>query len=129
MNINQDVDILCEYFLSHTSSSQGQSGGGVGYFLGGIFRNLLPLFREKNEPIRTPKRKLEYEFEGEEIKKKKKKNRKEKKAKKILKKARSQSKPSQSAGKTKKRRLSKKKSKKILNDIFNDVSIQLKDRK
>lgn len=59
MNKNGDVDLLYEYFLSHSnldptntySRNVSQFGCGVGSFLGGMFRTVFPLLRKGSMAI------------------------------------------------------------------------------
>lgn len=56
---NKDVEFLYKYFINHSVRAQGQRGGGVGCYLGSVFRTVLPLFRETESPSSGLKRKHE----------------------------------------------------------------------
>lgn len=45
--------------MNYSVRTQGQRGGGVGCYLGSVFRTVLPLFRETNPPSSSLKRKHE----------------------------------------------------------------------
>lgn len=114
MEENRDVEFLYEYFMSQNTRPLCQKGSGVGCFLGGIFRTVLPLFIQSftNPPVKKRKLKEEPALKSKKIKKEYKKPRKNKK-------------PTQSRKTPRKKKSTVKKFK----DIFEDDYIQPKIRK
>ena len=120
MNKSQDIDVLFDYFMSHTAQPQGQRGNGVGCFLGGIFRTVLPLLKNNCVSFQFNKRKPIEDIQPQEKRRKitsKPKVTKKKKTKKSYKKEKPTKKTKHSSKSSAKKKTSKRK---VYKDIFSD---------